>query len=392
MPTLNQGVIASYKDSITSVRNVVNTLAYMSPQFFPILKRIGGGTPEAPKLRSLDTESGTVHADKLEWEDTILRPFKFVLNGAMTNVQTTIDSTPTSDRPHFVKGLVLQVDDEQMLVTVAGLSGTPPTITRGWGGTTAVTHLTAAPIEVVTRVHEQGTTVDVDPFVTPDMPFNYWQEIAEGYSISEAEMQIERYLRNPDGYRNLKLFEAMKACYTVLERGILLGKRVAGVAGTPSAIGGLDTFIDSANFTNKAAAAVATSDINNLMRLIFETTGTVPNALWTSGYGKVALSNLYSNPTNLNINRDQGDKRAGAPVGFIDTDFGPLEVVTSPFIPQKNMWFIAEDMLGVGPLGELDFAEKELATDGTYQRFKVSGNYTFQMRASKCHGKIFNFA
>lgn len=389
----NPSIIKSYLDNATQKRSVVGALDYVSATEFPFLQWVSGsGAAGTPKLKNLDTADATVRATKLEWQESELRPIRFVLNGTLTNVVTTVDVTPTSLRPHMVVGLVLDIEGEQMLVTVAGTIAAAPTVLRGWAGTTAVAHVTnGVDVSVVSRAHEQGKDAPIDPFVVPTLPFNYWQVFKEEYDVSFEEMQIDRFQTDPQGYLARRQFETTTQAFATLERAVFWGKLVAEASGTPPNLGGFPTLIDPTFALNKGAAALATADINTAVRAIYDNTGKQADTIWVSGYGRQALSSLYSLSPIL-VYRDQGDTQAGAPVDSIRTDMGTLKVMSSPFMPTKSVFIMTKDYVRMGPLGELEMSDYVLASSGDYERHMILGVYTLQVRMSKCHYNIFNIA
>lgn len=66
------------------------------------------------------------------------------LNGAITT--TTATSVPVTSGTLFAAGQIIRVDNELMLVTAAVTNTL--TVTRGWNGSTAATHLTLATVTI----------------------------------------------------------------------------------------------------------------------------------------------------------------------------------------------------------------------------------------------------
>ena len=88
-----------------------------------------------------------------------------LLEGAITDTTTELTSV---DSTGFVQvNDIIQVDDEMFLVRAINASDNQLTLTRGYAGTTAATHLDNAPILDV------GTTIEYDDVI----PRAYWRAV-----------------------------------------------------------------------------------------------------------------------------------------------------------------------------------------------------------------------
>ncbi|MFT3746148.1 MAG: MBG domain-containing protein [Pyrinomonadaceae bacterium] len=100
------------------------------------------------------------------------------LNGAINNATTTITiAGPTfTGQPTFDSGQVIQIDNEQMLVTAASAGSFTMTVTRGANGTTAATHANGAAVNPafdqrgVGFPRRFGAAADIGAFEVPNTP------------------------------------------------------------------------------------------------------------------------------------------------------------------------------------------------------------------------------
>lgn len=377
------GTKVSYADTTTQIRSVVPEFDLLGAQELPFLKLIAGGGEGQPSLNSL---SAPCTQTKYEWmEDT-----DFSLQTTFTAdplVGGTSLSVAAADVGKINEGMILQIDNEQMLVTAANGSN-PLTISRGWGGTTAAAHASlSSPVYVVGRAHKEGTDAPSAIYYYPVMPFNYTQELTDTILLSEIEQQIKRY-----GFDDAIEFETQKRTrelYKLLERQCFWGKRVLGTASLPGSFGGLETFIT--NSVNAAAAQLTTTHINSALQLCYNANGIngLPDTLIVGSWVRGKVNSVYGTAGVTGF-RDIKEVRGGVLVTTIMTDFGTtLDVVLSPWQDQSKAYLLKRDKIGIGPLQGSEFRREMLAKTGTADKWMISGSYTMEVRASTMHAYIY---
>ena len=169
MATTQTSPVKTYNDTGSQIRDVANLALediLLSATKYPLLTRFAGGSDGRPKsFKQLPSKDGMAHNVKFEWGDDDLRPVKFTLNADITNVATTLVTTPVTDAENIVQGMVLRIEDEFLFVTTNGdKTNGNVVVTRGYNGSTAAAHTAAsAPVYVATRAQPQNTPVPPHP-------------------------------------------------------------------------------------------------------------------------------------------------------------------------------------------------------------------------------------
>ena len=375
----------TYSDTTTQIRSVVPEFDFLSPKEVPFLKLISGGAEDKPSLNSL---SEPCTATKYEWMEDVDPPVKTALQGAVTNVATTLGVT-AADSPYIVADQIIQVDTEQMRVTANdGLNGaTSLTVTRAWGGTTAAAHNDLTTVYVVGRAHIEGADAPADSYMYPTMPYNYVQEMVATILLSELEQAIKRY-----GIDDAVEYETQKkarSLFIMMERQCFYGNRVQGNSTTPGAFGNLDTFIASSHVKSLSNGALTTAAISDRLQGIYDDVGMVgmPNTIVCGSWVRRKISSIYGS-TGVTTFRDQQERRGGVLVDTIQTEFTDLDIVLSPWCDPTKLYLLKTDKLGIGPLEGKEFRREMLAKTGTSDKWMISGAYTLQCRGSKYHAAI----
>lgn len=375
------GTKVSYADTTTQIRSVVPEFDLLGAQELPFLKLIAGGGDGQPSLNSL---SAPCTSTKYEW----MEDADFSLQTLLTAdpLTGTSISVTAADVGKINEGMILQIDNEQMLVTAANGSN-PITVSRGWAGTTNVGHATLTnPLYVIGRAHREGTDAPSAIYYYPTMPFNYTQELTDTILLSEIEQQIKRY-----GIDNAVEFETQKRTrelYKLMERQCFWGKRVLGTNAIPASFGGLDEFIPAGNKTT--SATITTTAINTAMQFCYNANGIngLPDTLLVNAKARGQVNSVYATASVTGF-RDIKEVRGGVLVTTIMTDFGTtLDVVLSPWQDPTKAYLLKRDKIGIGPLVGSEFRREMLAKTGTADKWMISGSYTFEVRASTMHAMI----
>lgn len=387
----------SYGDSNSSIRQVTNFFQLQSWTKFPLLALIGGGTEEKPALNTLDMENGRFNGTKLEWADDTLPPITtLVAGGGVTTTGQTAWVVTAGDGLHITKDTILLVGSELVRVTVAGDASGNVTVTRSWAGTTAATYTAGTAVSIVSRVHEEGTSAPSDNYTAPDFGFNYIQTFLEEIRLSKIEQSIARYgalkagSETANTEREKQRTKKMLKAFRDLHQTLYYGKKVVGSAGVPSAMGGVDNFIDSGNTFSIASAALQRSDVNKLIRNIVDATGEPPTHLVCGSYVKQKLSSIFEAVPTRYTGED--GRVGGIVVDRIMSDFGEHDILFDYLNPKSTLYAFNTNYMGIGPLEGHEFNIEPLPADGDYDREQLRGVYTFMMQCAKKHGSITNIS
>ena len=375
----------------TMIRSVVPVFDLVSPKELPFLKFISGGDENSPGLNSL---SEPCVSNKYEWLEEQDAPLVSAVHGS-TAVTTTGGANTTSvyvasttAARYFRTGDVIQIDTEQMWVSAINTTTMVLTVTREWGGTTGAAHSTGAVVTIIGRAHPEGAVSPDDLTQLGTMPYNYVQEFAASFKMSDIEQSVRRYGRASavEQETDRKTRELLRR----MERQALFGLRVLGVAATPTpaAFGGLPQYIPAANKYTPAGGNLTKALLNTYLGSVFAESGMagMPDTLLVSGFGRGIISQLYTGTSGTYMTwRDQADPIGGTVIERVRTDLAELQVVTVNDLPTGTMFAVKKDRLGIGPLRGEELRRVLLAKTGTSDQYMIYGSYTMQVRNSPSH-------
>ncbi len=381
------GTKYTYSDTTTAIRDVVNEFDLVSWDKFPTLKLIGGGSNERPTLNTL---SETCNATKYEWlelQDPVLAT---TLTADITATTSTSIAVATADVTALADGMILLIGSEQLLVTSAANGTNPVPVSRGFAGTTAATAASSsATITIIGRVHLQGADAPTDYNQYPTAPYNYVQELGATIDLTEMEQAIARY--GIDDAVEFETSNKMRHLFRMMNRGLFYQTKVAPAAGVAGVFGGFDDFIPTGSSGNivTAGGALTTTMVHDCLQKIYDKVGpgNIPDVIVCNSWVRRKLSIIYGT-TNVTTFREQADRAGGVKVDRLITDFGEIGVLLDPDCPPATAYMLRTDKLGIGPLEGMAFKREMMAKTGSRDKWFLYGAYTFQMRASRCHGKI----
>lgn len=374
----------SYADTTTQIRSVIPEFDLLSPAEVPVLKWMTGGNDDKPSLNNLDAPCTQT---QYEWMEDTDPAHTSTLGAAFADAVGTALNL-ASGIADLVEGQIILVDSEQMLVTTVTGANTA-TVTRGWGGTTAASHLINAVVTFVGSAHKEGADAPSAINSVPIMPYNVVQEFTKTIQLSEIEQAINRY-----GIDNAIEYETAKRArqlYIDMEKQLFYGKRVTATSSLPGAFGGFDTYVPAGNIIAGGSADLTGTMVMQAVQKCFDAVGMagIPDTIVCSAKTRRKLSLLFSSYNSVVTYREQADNVGGVKVDKIVTDFGELDILVSNWCPTFNLYILKKEKLGIGPLngpgGNKEMRREMLAKTGTSDKFMITGDYTFQMRASSMH-------
>jgi len=405
MATTQTSPVKTYNDTGSQIRDVANLALediLLSATKYPLLTRFAGGSDGRPKsFKQLPSKDGMAHNVKFEWGDDDLRPVKFTLNADITNVATTLVTTPVTDAENIVQGMVLRIEDEFLFVTTNGdKTNGNVVVTRGYNGSTAAAHTAAsAPVYVATRATLEDWTIGNDPYVTPDMQFNYCQQFVESYGVTDAEVGQLRYfekdasasVENKFAIRRAKATEEM---FRLMELTLIHSRsKQAFGATTYGQMAGIYPYINASLIQNKAGAALTAAMVQSVLETQADKVGqgNTSNLIVCNGNTWNKLTTLFTANTIVTQNRDASAKTGGISMNTIETNFGVLEVMYSNYMRNGEMFLLNPDFGGVGYLAGNEMREEPLAKTKTSETRVLKAIITFYLRNPWAHSYLYNF-
>lgn len=212
----------TYGETTTWKRTVDEDIILVNQAATPLLRVI------SPALNNLPEPC---QSTKYEWVEDELNILESIIGSSGGNPPTgTVASgaasfyVRTGDGEFFLKGHILAVEDELMLVTTAGTSSDVVTIDTGIGYTSDAAHVAETTVRIIGRSHPEGGDATTDTYGVATIPYNYTQIWQQEFEYTSTEQAIKRYGDvNRFDYLEMK---ATKNLMLMMERNFMEGTRI----------------------------------------------------------------------------------------------------------------------------------------------------------------------
>lgn len=375
------GTRTTYTQTDNIKRGIAGLIQMIDWKEAPLVKLLGINNAGKFGIENMGT--------KYEWQEDTMAPTSDQLAEALDNSETGVD---VDNGAYFNTGNVIRVDDE--LMYVVSVASNTLTVTRGFAGTTAVTHLDDAPVVVATSAAIEGADFVTGYTTTTTLPYNYTQILSKAVRVTGSEQVNPKYGVSDTLAREIaKLIggsDGMGSRGTAgtlvqhLERTFWHGQRYVGTSAASRMMGGFNYFVTT-NVANKAAAVLTRKDIEDKIRSIFEAGGS-PTHIICDAHAMQKITGFYEKY----ITMTQSEERGGAVITKVLTPFGEVEVVYSKWGPAGELSIIDKDKLGWVELRPFNVYER--ASVGDYMVKDVLGEYGFVVKNEKAHARIYNYS
>jgi hypothetical protein len=292
------------------IRDVPDWIDKLQRTDVPLQKMFG--TAPAP--------STPIH--KAEWGWGSPDPYSTTITEAISG---TGDLTITvADGTYFQIGDRFLIDSEELRCT--GIAGNVLTVTRGFAGTTAATHVDNSVVLIMGPAVVEGADDADSPFTQGEVDYNYPQIMSFTWSLSKRADVTPTYEHRNGARASAELRKKMEATAPVrMELTYLLGQRAAGSGTSPSALGGLRQSSYITTRTNLSSAIFTETDLMTAMQTVNNLVGgsLMPDTLVCSPFTKRVVSSWYNESRRSSPSDNKMDVRWNE----IETDFGPVKIV-----------------------------------------------------------------
>lgn len=373
------GTRYTYTDTANNAIDMSDTLAMISPFDVPLLSIIGK-----------DSLSKPCTAVKHEWLEDTLRPLDTTVNtqGEFSGTGAVTTTTVAAGTGvYLAAGDVIQVDSELMLIaSVSTDTLNIPAGNRGFGGSTATSHLSGATVRIIGTVSQQGAAIGPARTTTKTGLFNYTQIYNQSVSITSTQRSTDKWT-GPNNELARKLDDEMKVAWQLWERSLLSGRKVAPAAGVAGAMDGILTRI-STNAYAKAGASLVEDFILQAMQDAWAAGGRVTH-IFANAFQKRRMNTFLDSYRETT----RTDRIAGAVVDTYTSDFGTADIVLDRNMPTDTVLLITKDKIGFGPLTGNALRAVHIAdTTALAETWQVVGEYTAEVRNENAHAKITGLA
>jgi hypothetical protein len=200
---------------------------------------------------------------KLSWLDMRVDATSSTTTSSVLVGGTTV---PVADGTKFRAGMTLSPTDSDEIILVTAVSSNDLTVTRGFGGTTAVA-LTSGQVLTIDSVgREENSTVQNDGIFQPDPIENYFQTMDTAVEFSRRALATLQFSGTND--LTFQLSERIRQLTIQMNRALVRGRKAsATIGGNPvTYTGGLRYFLDQVGAikTDNSAAALSLDALNTL--------------------------------------------------------------------------------------------------------------------------------
>jgi len=328
-------------DPTLKVRFVSPLLTNMSERSTDLLKYFGG------------PEKFDYYTEKVEWVNDDRWNRRLTHTGLTNGADTTLVVTGAARR--FPVGTLLfrPSDGETVRVTEVTDENTL-TISRDIYSA-VVEGAWASTDEVFVSgfsMHEDADWV-FRPAPFMNTSYNYSQIHAVGIKASWRRTETKLYgLENSD--LDYRAAQTVAEQFVAIEDEYAHGTRFAGTSGVPGAQGGVKYYVTSANgaqVTNKASAALARKDIDDILQELAYTVGAdkMARTIITGFWGKRKISSFFSGTERHQAGMAQD---AGVVVDRLNTDFGVVDVLVHTAVAKDEMLFVNREQHTMGHHGQ----------------------------------------
>lgn len=346
-----QGLITSYdvSENKVDVSNVLNVLEL----------------PQTPLLNLIGFDNNDpVTSPRYQWWDDVLPALKISLAADYTAGAGSI----TVDDAKKVKiGNILKIDNSIYRVTNANTTTNVLTIVVVAND---ANHTNGDDVEIISDANAEGSEYQDGNYEQKVMRFNVTQIFKDHIKITGTQRSVQQYIQE-----NVFLDEVerkMKKLKRLIERTAWLGVRVEPSDNTaPRLMGGIKYYIENDGLT--ASAAFSEANFNAFLRDIYNAGGVIKEA-WMNPSTKANFNSL--NADKLVVER--GDTTAGKLIKTYLSDYGDLDIRTSPHIPEGLIFVFDSSKVKIKPLINRKMFFEELAKTGDYTKGHIVGEYTLE--------------
>jgi len=360
------------------IRDVPDWTDKLTRTDVPFSKMIGSeGAPSMPM-------------NKAEWGWGHVDPYSTTITEAVTD---TVGVTFT-----FADGDMLQVGDRILIdseeVRVTAINGNDATVTRGFAGTTAATHLDNAAAYILGPAVVENADDANSPYTQGEVDYNYHQIMSFTWSLSKRREVTPTYERKGNGFSHEQRRKMEFTAPTRLELTWLLGQRALGTGTSPSAMGGLRQSSYITTRTSLSSAILTESDLMGMLQTIDGLVGPsmAGKTIMVSSFGARIISSWY----NETRRSDMGSSKAKVNWTEIESDFGTLKVVRNHLmntVANDKMYIANFDDFKKRPYATgTGWQTGEYSTQGWHRRGFLRGDFTLLAPLADTRGELYSFS
>jgi hypothetical protein len=360
-----------YTNELIGVRQCVDDeILLLNPYQIPLISLLGlGGSNDT------DIAISTKH----EWFEDQLFDTKAVVTTAAAATDTQI--VVASLEP-FRPNLVIKHNDELMLVTAVDTTTNKITVTRGLSSTTPGAIAAGDILEAMFVYGTEGSDARDGRYKARVPVSNITQIFDDTVDITGTAEAVQQYGMD-DLYESEKQKKQLELALQ-LEKAIISGLPFND--GNTRMMRGIRNFIQT-NVVDAGGADLSLDMINDLAQSIYQVGGFKDGGNYTVMVGahqKRVISNLLSDKLLL----QRTDDVRGNTVKTIVTDFGEFDITLDINLDPDELIITDVNRMRILPLRGRGFGHTYLGKKGDSTQGQVLGEYTFEFKQEKAHGRL----
>lgn len=371
---IQTGTVTSFENAEVQRECISAVIDMMGWNEAALLKTIG-----LDHDRQMQFVSGTWPTRQYEWLFDTVQTQTGTINEALDASETGVD-VQTDEGLLLRDGDVIKIDDEYMRVT--SVTGDTATVTRGYGGTTAASHLDDATWTILFSARKEGQDATDSNRTEVQSLYNVRQILETTVTVSGSE-QVFRHLGIPD----IETYHLAKAIggemigpkygsgvlAKQLVNAFYYGKRhKASTNADADAMGGM-TYFATTYATALAGAALTRKHIIDKLQTLYEAGGQ-PDMIITSMWGRRKISAFFEGQ----LRSDRSEEQGGRVINSLTWEGGEIDVMYDRWCPTDSMYFVNNSLHGFVTIRP--FAVSELAKTGDSKKSEVVGEYGYVIR------------
>ncbi|CAK0766069.1 Phage protein [Gammaproteobacteria bacterium] len=341
-----------------------------------------------PSLISIVGRNGLAHNTKHEWLQDKLSPETDALAAAVAANDAT--SLTVVNGAAFSAGMVIAFEGYDEVMRVSAVSTNTLTVSRGYGGTTALAAIAnGTEIKIISRPRAEGTSAGDDPGRQPTSDYNYTEIFDYTASLSKTANAVGSL-----GIDNLLDYQVANGSRMITRRmnnALIYGRRVERSANADGSMGGILQFVGGTTgvAVDGNAADLTAAMVNGAIESIVRRGGR-PNTILCNTNQARKISGF-----NNNLQVQRADQTTGNAVYQFLNDL-PMGVISRIVVdinfPKKKLAILDSTRIDLIPLKGRALNDVDATPAGAdYVARRLLGEYTAEIKnGDSAHGMINN--
>ncbi len=358
----------SYDDITLVGEDLSDLVTLFAPTETPVLDRLSMGGPA----------SNTQY----QWEEESLGPTTLTNSTAINSATADTGIQLSGNGDKLTVGMTLQItgsdprtDEHVRVVSVVGANSV--LVARNTAGTGVDSLAAGGSLYVIGGSAEEGDEASYDISVLPTRRTNFTTIIRKVVKMSGTARAVTYGVDRGDQLglqTQRRTLEAMRDLEKFVIRGIATNS--VGASATPRVMDGLMDVLTTVNSTVTASSFTADPGLY---------IGDVWQQAWNQGARDIDLiiaGDQFKRDisgANISISRvDFSERSRRYRVDTIETDFGIVDVILTPWLPSSWAIGLSTQRIRVVPLQGRTFFSEDLAKAGDTDKRQVVGEYTLE--------------